>query len=224
MKMRHASAALGLLALVLGGAACSDGRSHARATCVLVDVSGTYADQRPEVARIVKSGLLPKVRPGDSFLLVRIDDDSYGKEAVEATITFDAQPSRANAQKLTLAGKLERFAASRKRARFTDISGALLLASEYLRETRAGKKTIVIFSDMKEELPPGARRTLGPKELEGIDVVALNVKRLGQDKLDPTGYRKRLSGWGTRLAASGAASWKVVLDPEELVQEFAGEM
>lgn len=218
MRTPSAIAVLGLLA-----AACSDGRSHTRATCVLVDVSGTYADQRPEVARILKSGILPGVRPGDTFLLVRIDDGSYGAENVEAKTTFDAQPSRANAQKLTLAAKLERFGAARTRARYTDISGGLLLAAEYLRETRAGKKTIVIFSDMKEELPPGARRTLGPKELDGIGVVAMNVKRLGADKLDPAGYRKRLGGWGTRLTAAGAESFKVVLDPEELLRELGGE-
>jgi hypothetical protein len=213
----------GALALLLAGA-CSDGRSHAHATCVLVDVSGTYDDQRREVARIVRAGLLPKERPGDTFLLVRIDDDSYGKENVEATVTFDSQPSRANAQKLALAGRLDRFAAGQRRSRFTDITGALLLAAEYLRETRAGKKTIVIFSDLKEELPPGARRTLGPHELDGIDVVAMNVKRLQSDKLDPRGYRQRLVRWGTRLGASGAASWKVVLEPEELVRELSGEL
>jgi hypothetical protein len=220
MRTILAIAALGLVA----SAGCSDGRSHARATCVLVDVSGTYDDQRPEVAHIVRTGLLPRVRPGDTFLLVRIDGDSYGKENVEATVTLDSQPSRANAQKLALAARLDRFAAARKGARFTDISGALMLAAEYLRETRAGKKTIVIFSDMKEELPPGAKRSLGPRELEGIDVVALNVKRLAADKLDPTAYRKRLSGWASRLSQSGAASWKVVLDPEELVKELAEEM
>ncbi len=220
MSARNVIAALGVAAL----AACSDGRSHARATCVLVDVSGTYADQRPEVVRILTAGILPKVRPGDTFFLVRVDEKSYGAENVEAKATLDQQPSRANAQKLALAAKLEQFASGKRRARYTDISGGLLLAAEYLRETRAGRKTIVIFSDMKEELPPGARRKLGPKELEGIDVVAMNVKRLGADKLDPAGYRKRLGTWGSRLEASGAASWKVVLDPEELVQEFAGEL
>lgn len=220
MTPLRALAALGLLL----AAGCSDGRSHARATCVLVDVSGTYDDQRREVVHIVRTGLLPRVRPGDTFLLVRIDDASYGKENVETAVTFDAQPSRANAQKLALAGKLDRFAAVKKRSRFTDISGALLLAAEYLRETRAGKKTIVIFSDMREELPPGAKRALGPRELEGIDVVAMNVKRLQSDKLDPGAYRKRLGGWGTRLGASGAASWKVVLEPEELVRELGGEL
>jgi hypothetical protein len=209
---------------LLAGAGCSDERSHARATCVLVDVSGTYDDQRPEVARIVRTGVLPKVRPGDTLLLVRIDGDSYGKENVEATVTFDSQPSRANAQKLALADRLNRFATAKKRARFTDISGGLLLAAEYLRETRAGRKTILIFSDLKEELPPGAKRALGPHELEGIDVVAMNVKRLQEDKLDPAAYRRRLATWGTRLSQSGAASWKVVLDPEELVQQLAEEM
>ncbi len=214
------AAALG----VLLAAGCTDSRSYAHATCVLVDVSGTYADQRHEVVGIVQRGLLPKVRPGDTFILIRIDEESYDKKAVEATVTFDSQPSRANAQKLTLAGKLDRFAKARVHARYTDISGALLLAAEYLRETRAGMKTIVVFSDMREELPRGSRRTLGPGEFAGIDVIAMNVKRLASDNLDPAGYRKRLGDWGTRLTKAGAASWKVVLDPEELVQRFAREL
>jgi len=205
--------ALGLACLAAG---CSDGRSHARAICVLVDVSGTYADQRADVVRIVKAGLLPHVLPGDSLFVIRIEDGSYGKESVEATATFDAQPSHANAQKLAIAAKLDRFAAAGGRARHTDISGALLLAAEYLRETRAGRKTVVIFSDMKEELPRGAQRTLPADELTGIDVVAMNVKRLAADQLDPSGYRKRLDAWNTRLAAASVASFKVVLDPEEL--------
>jgi len=220
MTAFRSAAVLGLLL----ASACSDSRAHARATCVLVDVSGTYDDQRPEVARILRTGLLPKVRPGDTLLIVRIDDDSYGKENVEAKVTFDSQPSRANAQKLALAATLEKFGAARKRTRFTDISGALLLAAEYLRETHAGQKTIQIFSDMKEELPPGARRKLAEKELEGIDVVAMNVKRLGPDKLDPAAYRKRLATWEARVTASGASSWTVVLDPEELVKQLSGEI
>lgn len=216
-----AAAAVASLLLVC---ACTDSRSYAHATCVLIDVSGTYADQREEVVRIVQRGLLPKARPGDSFIVIRIDEKSYDKGAVEATITFDSQPSRANAQKLALAGKLDRLARSRARTvRYTDISGALLLAAEYLRETRAGRKSIVIFSDMKEELPRGSHRTLGPGEFEGIDIMAMNVKRLAPDNLDPAGYRKRLGEWGTKLTKAGAASWKVVLEPEELAQQFARE-
>jgi hypothetical protein len=81
----------------------------------------------------------------------------------------------------------------------------------------------VVFSDMREELPRGSRRSLEPGELAGIDVTAINVKRLAADNLDPAGYRSRLGEWGTRLTRAGAASWKVVLDPEELAQQFARE-
>jgi len=210
-----------IAARLLLACACTDSRSYAHATCVLVDVSGTYADQREEVVRIIQRGLLPRARPGDSLIVIRIDEKSYDKRAVEATIAFDSQPSRANAQKLALASKLDRFAQSKARAaRYTDISGALLLAAEYLRETQAGRKSILIFSDMKEELPPGSRRTLGPGEFKGMNIVAMNVKRLAADNLDPTAYRKRLREWGTRLTEAGAASWKVVLEPEELAQQF----
>jgi len=216
--------ALAAAARLLLACACTDNRSYAHAACVLVDVSGTYADQRDEVVRIVRRGLLPKVRPGDSFTVIRIGEKSYDRRAVEATVTFDSQPSRANAQKLALAGKLDRFAQSKAHAaRYSDISGALLLAADYLRETHAGRKSIVIFSDMKEELPPGSRRALVPGELEGIDVMAMNVKRLAGDNRNPTGYRNRLGEWGTRLTKAGAASWKVVLEPEELAQQFARE-
>jgi hypothetical protein len=214
--------ALPACALLLA-CACSDGRSHARATVVLVDVSGTNADQRDEVVRIVRMGLLPKVRPGDSFFLIRIGEQSYDRSAVEAAVTFDAQPSRANAQKLALAGTLDRFARSNTRARHTDISGAILLASEYLKETRAGRKDIIIFSDLREELPKGVKRTLEAGELKGTDVVAMNVKRLAADTSDPAAYRARLNDWGNRLTQAGAASWKVVLEPEELAEAYAQE-
>lgn len=216
MKVLSAFAAASL-ALVC---ACTESRSHARAICVLVDISGTYADQREEVTRIIRSGLLPKVLPGDSFVIIRINEKSYDKSSVEASVTFDSQPSRANAQKLSLAGKIDSIARSRANARYTDISGALLLATEYLRETRAGQKSIVIFSDMKEELPKGAQRHFEPKEFQGVDILAMNVKRLAVDNLDPTAYRKRLGDWETKLTRAGAASWKVILDPEELAREF----
>lgn len=219
MSARRLPVLLGLLL----AAACSDGRSHARATVVLVDASGTYADQLPEVVRIVRTGLLPRVRPGDSFFLIKIGEQSYDKSAVEAAVTLDAQPSRANAQKVKLAGALDRFARSARRERRTDISGAILLASEYLKETRAGRKDIIIFSDLREELPKGARRALESGELAGTDVLAMNVKRLAADTNDPIAYRSRLAEWGSRLTHAGASSWKVVLEPEELAEEYARE-
>jgi len=213
--LAQAAAAAALLA-----AGCTDAHAHARAVCVLVDVSGTYADQRHEVIRVVKSGLLPHLRPGDSLVVIRVGDHGYTKDSVVATATLDDQPSHANAQKMELAGKLDRFAAADLRERHTDLSGAILLAAEYLRASHAGRKSMVVFSDMLEELPRGAQRTLGPGELAGVDVVALNVKRLAADQNDPAAYRRRLDGWGVRLAAAKAASWTVVLDPSDLASRL----
>ena len=213
---------LATLGLLLA-CACSDARSHARATAVLMDVSGTYFDQLGEMVRIIRAGLLPGIRPGDSFFVIRIEERSYDRTAVEAAFNFDAQPSRANAQKLTLSGTLDRFARNARRAQYTDVSGAILLAAEYLRETRAGQKEIIIFSDLKEELPKGAKRSLEQGELTGTEVVAMNVKRLAADEKDPSAYRARLAEWGTRLTRAGASSFRVVLEPEELAQAFAQE-
>jgi hypothetical protein len=214
---------LALAALVLAAPACTDSRSDARATAVLVDVSGTYADRLPDVMRIVRAGLLPGIRPGDTFMVVRIDERSYADEAMVQRVTLDVQPSRANAQKIGLAKALEGFAAAQKRAKFTDISGALLFASEHLKKTGAGHRAIVIFSDMREELPKGARRTLEEDELVGTEVFAMNVKRLAADVNDPAAYRARLDEWEKKLKAAGAARWTVVLDPEELAREFGQE-
>ena len=152
--------------------------------------------------------------------LVKIEEQSYQDGAlVVHPVTLDPQPSRANAQKLGLAKELERFSAGGgKPARHTDISGALLLAAEHLRKSQAGEKLLVVFSDMKEELPKQARRTLGASELAGVDVMAMNVKRLAADGVDPSAYRARLDAWGGRLGAAGAKSWNVVLEPEELAR------
>jgi hypothetical protein len=221
-RTRLLAAAGPLLGLAL--AACSDSRSHARAVAVLVDVSGTYTDKLPDVSRILRAGVLPGLRPGDTFLLVRIQEQSYQDDALAIhPVLLDVQPSRANHQKLTLAGDLDRLAGAQKPARFTDISGALLRAGEHLHKSQAGEKVLVIFSDMKEELPKQARRSLEATELAGVDVMAMNVKRLAADANDPAAYRARLDEWGKRLTAAGARSWTVVLEPEELARRFEQE-
>ena len=101
-------AAAGLAALLALG--CADARNYEQAVCVLVDVSGTYADEKAEVVRILKRDVLPALLPGDTLLVIRIDSESYEKENLEALVTLDARPSRANAQKLALAHKLDAFA------------------------------------------------------------------------------------------------------------------
>jgi hypothetical protein len=115
-----------------------------------------------------------------------------------------------------MARLLDAFAADATRSAHTDIPGAIMLASEYLEETGAGSRVMLIFSDMQEDLPGAASRQLEADELAGTRVVAMNVKRLGRDQADPSVFRGRLEGWGERLAAAGAAEWRTLLDPTKL--------
>ena len=85
---------LGLLLLALG---CGDQSRYDQAVAVLIDVSGTYADQKADVVRIIKREVLPSLEPGDTLIVVRIDSESYQKENLEALVTLDHRPSRANA-------------------------------------------------------------------------------------------------------------------------------
>ena len=207
-----------IVAAALLAGSCSSGAQYSQAIVALVDVSGTYADQRPEVVNVIRKGLLPRLTPGDTLIIIRIDSESYKKDNVEASMTLDVRPSKANAQKLQLASALDDFSRKPLRAAHTDIRGAMMLAADYLRETNAGRRTMVIFSDMEEDLPRGVKRDMAPDELKGVRVLAMNVKRLGHDNANPTAYRARLSNWGKQLTQHGAREFKVVLEPEKLAE------
>src|SRR5712671_2875590 len=182
--------------------ACTNSRNYAQAVCALVDV--------------IKRGILPKLMPGDSLYVIRIDDESYRKDNVEADLNLDVRPSRANAQKLAFARKLEDFARRPQRARHTDIRGAMMLGAEYLKETGAGTRTLVVFSDMEEDLPKGVKRDLAADEFAGMRVLAMNVKKLNADNANPTAYRARLASWKQQVTSHGAKEFQVVLEPDRL--------
>ncbi len=208
--------AVGLLASLLALPGCNDETRYDQAICVLIDESGTYADQKNEVVRILKREVLPSMEPGDTLLVIRIDGKSYEKDNVEALVTLDPRPSRANQQKLALAQKLDRMVHENKRSRHTDIPGAMMLAGEYLTELASGSRVMLVFSDMEEDLAPGTERTLSKTEFTGIHVVAMNVKRLGSDNADPAIFRNRLAAWERRILEAGGSGWKVFNDSTKL--------
>jgi hypothetical protein len=213
-RLRNLLATLALAPLLLAG--CIDNRSYGQAICVLIDVSGTYADQRSDVVKVVKREVLPHMIPGDTLIAILIDSESYQKENVKALATLDPRPSQANAQKLALAKQLDAFALADVRSKFTDIPGAMMLAAEYLQEAESGSRVMLVFSDLREELPSGSRRSLRDDEFAGIEVVAMNVKRLEADSADPETYRKRLEGWRKRVERAGGDGWRTVLDTSKL--------
>jgi hypothetical protein len=211
---------LALAALL--ASSCTSSRNYAQAIVALVDVSGTYVDQKDEVVNIIRRGILPKMNPGDSLFVIRIDGESYKRDNLEGGMTLDVRPSRANAQKLAFATQLDKFAHRVDRAKHTDIRGAMMLGAEYLKETGAGNRTMIVFSDMEEDLGKGVVRNLAPDEFSGMRIVAMNVKKLSGDNRNPGVYRDRLAGWKKQAISHGARDFQVLLESdklEELIDE-----
>ena len=200
-----------LVALLLG--ACSDNTPRTRGVYMLMDTSGTYTRELKQAQRVINY-ILANLQPGDSFAVARVDTGSFSEKDIIAKVTFDDRPSRANQQKREFRDRIDRFVKSVKSSAYTDITGGMLQAIEWLNESRAGHKTILIFSDLKEDLKEGYVRDI-PLQLGGFKVVALNVTKLRSDNVDPREYLNRLAAWQERVE-SGGGTWQVVNDLERL--------
>ncbi len=203
-------AVLGLPLLV----ACADQRSHVRAVYMLIDTSGTYAQEVGKAQAIVNY-LLGNLEPGDSLAVARVDSRSFSEKNIIRKATFDKRPSHANEQKRAFRAAMDKFARGVSGSAHTDITGALIQGAEYLNETGAGEKTILIFSDMQEELDKVTVRDF-PIGLKNIRVVAVNVTKLRSDNVDPRLYLGRLERWQKRVEQAGATEWRVINDLEHL--------
>jgi len=219
MRIRTLAASFALAGLAIAAAGCADSRSHAQAVYMLVDTSGTYARQAGK-AELVINYLLGTLNPGDSLAVARVVNRSFSEKDIVAKATFDTRPSEANAQKRAFRGRTEAFLRSVQPTSHTDITGALIQGAEFLNETGAGTKTIVIFSDMQEDLDKVTVRNF-PIRLDHIRVIAVNVTKLNTDNIDPRRYLGRLDAWHKRVMAAGASEWKVINDIERLNGIFA---
>jgi hypothetical protein len=198
--------------------ACGDSRVHSQAVYMLVDTSGTYAQEMGKATKIINY-LLATLNPGDSLAVAKVETRSFSEKDIVAKVTFDKRPSQATQQKRAFKSKIEVFSKEIKGTAFTDITGGLIQGAEYLNETKAGIKTIVIFSDMQEELGKGTIRDF-PIKLDGIRIVALNVTKLGTDNADPRIYLDRLARWEDRARKAGATDWIVVNDLENNMESI----
>jgi hypothetical protein len=194
--------------------ACSSPQSKSRAVFLLLDTSGTYTEEMSK-AQSIMNYLLATLDSGDSIAIARIDSGSFSEKDIIASTTFDARPSTANDQKRAFKATIERFVENTKHgSRHTDITGGVLQASEYLTETGAGERYVLIFSDLEEDLQKGHIRDF-PLSLPGIHVVALNVTKLRSDNIDPRDYLKRLDLWQERVQQAGG-DWAVINDLEHI--------
>lgn len=194
---------------------------HRRSMYMVIDTSGTYAKEVDKAERVI-SYLLSKLNPGDSLAVAQVKSRSFSEKDIIAKVTFDKTPSKATAQKRAFRLKIDKFAKKVRKSRgsaYTDITGALIQGVEFVNETGAGNKTILVFSDMQEELSKGTIRDF-PIDMSGIEVVALNVTKLTTDNIDPRRYLDRLDRWEKRLRQAGAKDWKKVNDLEHLERIF----
>ena len=185
-------------ALVAAALLCSacDPAPPGRGVFLLLDTSGTYAGELGE-ARTVINYLLGTLDPGDSFGVARIDAGSFSEKDILLRVTFDERPSVANDQKRHFMQTVAEFADTVRTASHTDITGGVLQAVEWLNEVGPGVKTVLVFSDMEEDLPEGFVRDF-PIDLTGVRVIALNVTKLQPDNVDPREYTGRLDDWRQR--------------------------
>ena len=203
---------LGLL--VVG---CTDTKSRSTGVYMLLDTSGTYAVELKKAQKILNY-LLGVLAPGDTLAVARIDTGSFSEKDIVAKISFDERPSVANNQKRLFMQQVDKFVSSVKGSPYTDISGGILQAIEYLNEAGSGKKYVLIFSDLKEELAKGYKRDI-PFQLPEFNVIALNVTKLRGDNIDPKEYMARVEDWRGRVE-KGGGEWGMINDLERLDNIF----
>jgi len=201
--------------IIIGMSACSGGgeNKHNRGVYMLIDTSGTYTQELKKAQQIINY-ILSQLESGDSFVVASIDTGSFSEKDIIAKVTFDDRPSRANQQKRAFQQKIDDYVKHVKSSPYTDITGGILQATEYLNEKNTASKTILIFSDLKEELKKGYIRDI-PLSLNGYKVIALNVTKLRSDNIDPRKYMKRLEEWSAKVE-QGGGEWDVINDLERL--------
>lgn len=205
-----------LVALTLSGCD-NEPPNRSLGVYMLLDTSGTYTEEISKAQQIINF-TLSRLDPGDSFAIARIDTASFSEKDIVAKVTFDDRPSAANGQKRQFQQEVNTFVNEVDPAAYTDISGGLLQALEYLTEKDPGRKTIFIFSDLKEDLQAGYVRDFA-MTFTDVDVVALNVTKLRSDNRDPREYMDRLTAWQQRVEQSGG-SWRVINDLDRLEALF----
>ncbi|MEE9610151.1 MAG: hypothetical protein V3W19_02810 [Desulfatiglandales bacterium] len=203
-----------LASIIMLFSGCADTRSRATGVYLLLDSSGTYTEELKKAQSIINY-LLGTLQPGDTLGVAKIDSGSFSEKDIIAKMTFDKRPSLSNKQKRLFKQKIDNFVASvKKGSAYTDITGGLLQAAEYLHETGAGRKYILIFSDLEEDLKKGHIRDF-PIQVTGCKVVALNVTKLRSDNIDPREYFGRVEKWKEKVE-EGGGEWRVINDLNRL--------
>ena len=207
--MKILTIALSCLVLV----ACTRSTADNHGVYMLLDTSGTYSEELQKAEQIIRY-TLSRLDATDTFAVARIDTGSFSEKDIVAKVTLDDRPSAMNKQKRLFAQRVQKFVASVRSSRYTDITGGILQGIEFLNEKSPARKTILIFSDLKEDLAEGYVRDIA-LELDGFNVIALNVTKLRSDNINPREYLERVSDWQSLVEKAGG-KWRVINDLDGL--------
>lgn len=197
--------------LFLAGCSGDGQTNYRRGVYLLLDTSGTYTEELEKAQQIINY-MLSNLESGDTFAVARIDSGSFSEKDIVAKVVLDSRPSSANQQKREFARTVDSFIENVESSNYTDISGGLLQAVEYLNEMDVGSRHIFIFSDLKEELPEDYVREFD-LALDGFAVKALNVTKLRTDNVNPQEYLQRVAEWQAKVE-QGGGEWGLINDFE----------
>ena len=192
------------------------GKIEPRAVYVLLDTSGSYGVEIEQVHASLRL-LLKTLGAGESLALARIDSASFSEKDIVARMTFDVRPSMANSQKRAFLQIINALGKDIRPGTKTDITGGALQAIEYLNETGARNKYIILFSDLKEETRSDHARDF-PIKFNGMKVFAMNASDLNSTR-GMDSRKKRQTYWQGKVE-QGSGLWAVVNDTDKLVTLF----
>lgn len=200
---------------------CSHSVPDNRAVYVLLDRSGTYAQEFDSVTSTTKL-LLSKMEPGDSLALARMDNENVSEQDIVASVTFSSRPSQTNSEKRAVLKAVEQLAGEIRVGSYTDITGGMLQAMSWLNTTGAGKKLIIVFSDFPDEPREGYMREF-PINFNGTRVVVWNITpaepAAGVALTESQSFTERAESWRHRVEAGGG-NWQLVSDAGEINSWF----
>jgi len=220
---------LPVVAVLLGGCSVDKSRSAGTSVVVLVDFSKSFAplvnDERAleELATATSELAQREWQPPVEILWSRIQTASLISGPLcgpfqfqQSLIKRDNDDSAQVADKLQTCAKavVRASAAGSERSAYTDISGAVALATEQ-GQSVLGPKYLVIVSDFMEDLPRGKRPIR--LQLNGERVLLLHRPGTEKTPLALVDHLARIQRWSEALREAGAVS--VVALPLSAVTE-----
>lgn len=207
-----------LAAGVLAG--CADRTGEVRGVFLLIGPSAPGAESRVAV-RAATHALLGHLTPGDFFAVGRADAPHFSSQNILARVRLSRRPTVANGQKRLLRHQIDRLL-DEPAAPQGDLTGGLLAAVEFLKNSAAPRRVILIAADLGAA-GAGAEDGDFPIQVEDCRVLALDVAtRAEAPEGDAADAPDDPLGFWQRRIVSGGGSWQPFTDPQQLADLLAG--